>query len=81
MSGHAAAMALLVPVCPLATGVVEVPGQAAVITVLVGALAGEVAVGSTQEAGQQLLQTQKDTTRISVSHRFVSPEKRPGMGH
>lgn len=75
MSSHAAAMTLFVPVCSLATGIVEVPGQAAVITVLIGALAGKVAVVSTQEAGQQLLHTQKDTTCISLSLWFVSPEK------
>lgn len=57
MPRHAAAMALFVPVRSLAAGIVEVPGKAAVVAVLTGTLAGQVAWGTTQEAGRQLLHT------------------------
>lgn len=67
VSSHAAAMTHFVPIGSLGARIVEVTGQAAVITVLVGALSGKVAMGATKEAGHQLLFTKKDTTRISLS--------------
>lgn len=67
VSSHAAAMTHLVPIGSLGTRIVEVARQAAVVTVLTGALSGKVAVGSTKEAGHQLLFSPKDTTHISSS--------------
>ncbi len=55
MSLHAAAMALLVPVRSLGAGIVQVPGQATVVAVLVGTLIGRVSLGAAKEAGQHLL--------------------------
>lgn len=66
MSRHVAAVALLVPIGSLAAGLVEVPGQAAVVAVLVGTLPGGVARGATEEAGRQLLHT--DITLGVISH-------------
>lgn len=51
VSRHVAAVALLVPKRSLAAGPVEVPGQAAVVAVLVGTLTDGVAGGATKEAG------------------------------
>lgn len=51
VSRHVAAMALLVPKRSLAAGLVEVPGQAAVVAVPVGTLTDGVAWGGTKEAG------------------------------
>lgn len=67
VSSHAAAVTPFVPIRPLGTRIVEVTRQAAVVTVLVGALTGKVALGATKEAGHQLLVTQRDTRHISLS--------------
>lgn len=67
VSSHAAAMTHLVPIGSLGTRIVEVARQAAVVTVPIGALGGQVARGSTKEAGHRLLFSQKDTTHVSLS--------------
>lgn len=57
MSRHAAAVTLFVPVRSLAARLVEVPGQAAVVAVLIWTVTDHVARGAAKEAGRQLLQT------------------------
>lgn len=61
MSRHAAAVALLVPVRPLAARIEEVSRQATVVAVPVGTLAHQVARGAAKEAGRQLLHQQAHT--------------------
>lgn len=59
-------MALFVPVWSLAAGLVQVPGQATVVAVLVGTLTDKVSRGATKEAGRHFLHihtTQKTVSR------------------
>lgn len=63
MPRHVAAMALFVPICSLVAGLVEVPGQAAIVAVLIGTLTERVAWVATKVAGRQLLHTHTHTTQ------------------
>lgn len=62
VSCHAAAMALLVPVCLLAAGAVQVTRKATVVAVLVGTFTDQVTWGATKEARRQLLHTHRHIT-------------------